>query len=239
MDVLALGAIEITVLDRPHAVVNADFLMELPVDDGWLAFDLHQQRVDVEVYRQHLSRDVASNRDEHLQFLQSLRPDVFVSLATVAFWRWLVFLLFCSLFGWLFSFDLLLGFFGLRGSLFLGLLLLSLFLFGLLLGLLLLLALLLLGLFLLLSGLLRLVDVEILFAGGGDGFLGFFLIGEEVGVSTEEAEYCVKEAVDVALLLNHAHEHAVELVVLFVRHTFDLKIQFQNFLNPHNFILLL
>lgn len=45
-------------------------------------------------------------------------------------------------------------------------------------------------------------------------FLGLLLVGEEIGVAPEEAKDSVKEAIDVAFLLDHRHQDSVKFVVL-------------------------
>lgn len=54
---------------------------------------------------------------------------------------------------------------------------------------------------------------EIGFAVVDNDLLSFFLVGEEVCISPEEAEDSIEEAVDVAFLLDHGHEDAVKSVV--------------------------
>jgi hypothetical protein len=55
--------------------------------------------------------------------------------------------------------------------------------------------------------------VKISLAGVDNSFLCLFLIGKEVGPSSQEAKHGIKETVDVTFLLNDGHENAVELAL--------------------------
>ncbi len=149
-----------------------------------------------------------------------MHPDVFISTTSVTLWGGLIVVLLLLAIGcrglifccsrlslkWFFDFYGLLLFFKCCLSLFLGLLLLGLFLqFSLCFP----------PLFFLLLGLgIGSKFIEVSLAGVDNDLLGTFLVGEEVGVPAEEAEDNVEEGVNVALLLDYAHQDAVETCLL-------------------------
>jgi len=149
-----------------------------------------------------------------------LNPDVFLCTPSVSFWRGFIVLLFFLAtrcvwlffgcggfdFSWFFYFERLLLFFECSFSLFLCLLLLGLFLQIRLLTSPLLLLLLRFGF--------RCKFVVIRLASVDNDLLGSLLVGEKVGIPAKKPKDGVEEGVDVALLLDDAHEDAVETSLL-------------------------